>query len=107
MHISKGFHTFANPNNQNYNIMKTTLYFRILAAVLFSWLLLAGGLDAAAYENNCTVLLYQSSNLDYGYTSEYKPEEFHNPPYSFVINYGYPMRDDLWRLYDGDYRNVP
>lgn len=45
--------------------------------------------------------------VDYGYTSEYKPEEFHNPPYSFVINYGCPDRDDLWRLYNGDYRNVP
>lgn len=45
--------------------------------------------------------------VEYGYINTYKPEEFHNPPYSFVINYKCPQRTDLFRLYGGDLTRVP
>lgn len=45
--------------------------------------------------------------VEYGYINTYKPEEFHNPPYSYVINYKWAPRNDLFRLYGGDPTRVP
>ena len=45
--------------------------------------------------------------VEYGYINTYKPEESHNPPYSYVINYKWAPRNDLFRLYGGDPTRVP
>lgn len=49
----------------------------------------------------------RSYPVKYGYTNEFPPEYYHNPPHDFVINYKCPQRQDLELYYGNNPSLVP